>query len=146
MESSANSVVGEQDVGKSNLTERPRPLGEDVSLTESVTHEALQQAQPSSIINRVFKVAFLGWLDQHPILNHMYCLSPSSGDSGVGKSSLILRLCEGRFNASCISTLGLDFSTKMLTVGDERVVFQLWDTAGQERSAKHHAIIGVCVQ
>lgn len=58
-----------------------------------------------------------------------------TGDSGVGKTSLILRLCEGRFNASCASTLGLDFSTKMLTVGEERVVFQLWDTAGQERSA-----------
>lgn len=51
----------------------------------------------------------------------------------MGKSSLILRLCEGRFNASCVSTLGLDFSTKLLTVGDETVVFQLWDTAGQER-------------
>lgn len=52
----------------------------------------------------------------------------------MGKSSLILQLCEGRFNASCASTLGLDFSTKMLAVGDEVVVFQLWDTAGQERS------------
>ena len=34
---------------------------------------------------------------------------------------------------SCVSTLGLDFSTKLLTVGDETVVFQLWDTAGQEK-------------
>ena len=61
------------------------------------------------------------------------CFYTKLGDSGVGKSSLILRLCEGRFNVSCVSTLGLDFSTKLLTVGDETVVFQLWDTAGQEK-------------
>lgn len=44
-----------------------------------------------------------------------------------------MRLCEGRFNVSCVSTLGLDFSTKLLMVEDETVVFQLWDTAGQEK-------------
>ena len=57
---------------------------------------------------------------------------PRAGNSGVGKTSLILRVSQGQFSPVS-STLGLDFSTKTLTVGDERVVFQLWDTAGQER-------------
>jgi len=51
----------------------------------------------------------------------------------VGKTSLILQLSEGQFVSSCGNTLGLDFTTKTLKIGDERIVFQLWDTAGQER-------------
>ena len=58
---------------------------------------------------------------------------PSSGDVDVGKTSLIARLTEGQFKTSMISTVGLEFSTKTLRVGEEWVVFQLWDTAGQER-------------
>ena len=54
------------------------------------------------------------------------------GDSGVGKTSLIHRLSCDKFT-SHQSTLGLDFDTCTVPVGDERVVFQLWDTAGQER-------------
>lgn len=51
----------------------------------------------------------------------------------MGKTSLILQLSEGQFLSSCGNTLGLDFTTKTLKIGDERIVFQLWDTAGQER-------------
>lgn len=58
------------------------------------------------------------------------------GDSGVGKTSLIRRLTSP--SPSDVipvprSTLGLDYSTALINVGDETVVFQLWDTAGQER-------------
>ena len=54
------------------------------------------------------------------------------GDSGVGKTSLVRRLSSGEFQIPR-STLGLDYSTSIINVGDETVVFQLWDTAGQER-------------
>lgn len=47
-----------QDNEKS-LTERPQPLGEDISLSMSVPPETLSP-DPSSMVNRVFKVAFLG--------------------------------------------------------------------------------------
>ena len=67
-------------------------------------------------------------------LSLLPALSLSPGNSGVGKSSLIARLCEGGFRA-VLPTVGLDFSTKTLRLGRERVVFQLWDTAGQERWA-----------
>lgn len=48
----------------STLEERPRPLGEDVSLTLSLpVDKSLTSGSPSSavsIVHRVFKVAFLG--------------------------------------------------------------------------------------
>ena len=56
-----------------------------------------------------------------------------SGDSGVGKTSVITRLTEGKFTSAVVSTVGLDYSIKILHVGTEKVVFQLWDTAGQEK-------------
>lgn len=48
-------------IENSNLVERPRPLGEDGSLTSPITTELPPQPQTSPpVVNRVFKVAFLG--------------------------------------------------------------------------------------
>mmetsp|Transcript_20126 Transcript_20126/g.29936 ORF Transcript_20126/g.29936 Transcript_20126/m.29936 type:complete len:208 (-) Transcript_20126:96-719(-) len=55
------------------------------------------------------------------------------GDSGVGKSSLLLRFCDGSFPECYISSIGVDFKEKTLTVKGEEVPLQVWDTAGQER-------------
>lgn len=56
-----------------------------------------------------------------------------SGESGVGKSSLIAFLSSGMFPTNVKSTVGLDYKVKTLRIQEETVVFQLWDTAGQER-------------
>ena len=53
------------------------------------------------------------------------------GDSGVGKSSILLRYIDNCFTDSFISTIGVDFKTKTITVSDKKVKLQLWDTAGQ---------------
>ena len=53
-------VEDEDKMEKSSLAERPRPLGEDVSLTISMSAETDTVKPISSIVNRVFKVAFLG--------------------------------------------------------------------------------------
>jgi Ras-related protein Rab-8A len=55
------------------------------------------------------------------------------GDSGVGKTSLLQRYTADAFSASFISTIGIDFKTKILTLDGLRVRCQIWDTAGQER-------------
>lgn len=55
------------------------------------------------------------------------------GDAAVGKSTLIMRLCKGRFVLNVNSTLGVDFQNKQIIVDGKRVALQLWDTAGQER-------------
>ncbi|CAF3336680.1 unnamed protein product [Rotaria socialis] len=55
------------------------------------------------------------------------------GDAAVGKSTLIMRLCKGKFVSNINSTLGVDFQNKQLELDSKRIAVQLWDTAGQER-------------
>uniref|UniRef100_A0A4W3HLJ1 RAB26, member RAS oncogene family n=1 Tax=Callorhinchus milii TaxID=7868 RepID=A0A4W3HLJ1_CALMI len=51
------------------------------------------------------------------------------GDSGVGKTCLLVRFKDGAFLAgSFISTVGIDFRNNSYVLS-----FQIWDTAGQER-------------
>lgn len=56
------------------------------------------------------------------------------GEGCVGKTSIVLRYVEDKFNPQHISTLQASFLTKKLTLDDGvRVQLNIWDTAGQER-------------
>jgi len=55
------------------------------------------------------------------------------GDSGVGKSCLLLRFADDAFTESYISTIGVDFRFRTVIIGNKTVKLQIWDTAGQER-------------
>eukprot|EP01138_Halocafeteria_seosinensis_P010801 gb/GECG01011031.1/.p1 GENE.gb/GECG01011031.1/~~gb/GECG01011031.1/.p1 ORF type:complete len:203 (+),score=26.45 gb/GECG01011031.1/:1-609(+) len=55
------------------------------------------------------------------------------GDSGVGKSCLLLRFADDTYTESYISTIGVDFKIKTIEVAEKVVKLQIWDTAGQER-------------
>ncbi|XP_022313329.1 ras-related protein Rab-37-like isoform X3 [Crassostrea virginica] len=56
------------------------------------------------------------------------------GDSGVGKTCLLVRFKDGAFlSGSFISTVGIDFRNKVVDVEGTKVKLQIWDTAGQER-------------
>ncbi|KAL9644978.1 hypothetical protein ABK040_004471 [Willaertia magna] len=56
------------------------------------------------------------------------------GDSGAGKTSLILRYADDEYNESYQSTIGVDFKIKNRPTKDNKIArLQLWDTAGQER-------------
>ncbi|KAL7869595.1 hypothetical protein AOLI_G00135830 [Acnodon oligacanthus] len=56
------------------------------------------------------------------------------GDSGVGKTSLLVQFDQGKFIPGSFSaTVGIGFTNKVVTVGDVKVKLQIWDTAGQER-------------
>uniref|UniRef100_A0AAQ4P328 small monomeric GTPase n=1 Tax=Gasterosteus aculeatus aculeatus TaxID=481459 RepID=A0AAQ4P328_GASAC len=56
------------------------------------------------------------------------------GDSGVGKTSLLVQFDQGKFIPGSFSaTVGIGFTNKVVTVDDVKVRLQIWDTAGQER-------------
>ena len=55
------------------------------------------------------------------------------GDSGTGKTSLMLRFAEEKFSGSLLSTAGVDYKTCMLDVDGTPAKLQIWDTAGQQR-------------
>ena len=55
------------------------------------------------------------------------------GDSGVGKTNLLTKFCEGVFKDSYVATIGVDFKLKTITCEGSKVKLQIWDTAGQER-------------
>eukprot|EP00325_Prymnesiales_sp_UTEX-LB-985_P001977 CAMPEP_0174698532 /NCGR_PEP_ID=MMETSP1094-20130205/4108_1 /TAXON_ID=156173 /ORGANISM="Chrysochromulina brevifilum, Strain UTEX LB 985" /LENGTH=200 /DNA_ID=CAMNT_0015895725 /DNA_START=53 /DNA_END=655 /DNA_ORIENTATION=+ len=55
------------------------------------------------------------------------------GDSGVGKSCLLLRFADDKWTDSYISTIGVDFKIRTIELDQKTIKLQIWDTAGQER-------------
>jgi Ras-related protein Rab-1A len=55
------------------------------------------------------------------------------GNSGVGKSCLLLRFSDDAYCESHVSTIGVDFKIKTLQIAPHTVKLQIWDTAGQDR-------------
>ena len=52
------------------------------------------------------------------------------GESGVGKSNLIVRFVQDKFDENLITTIAIDFHSEEITIKDKRVKVQIWDTAG----------------
>ena len=55
------------------------------------------------------------------------------GDSGVGKTNMIMKFCDQGFRDNYIATIGVDFKVKTIQIDDKKFKLQIWDTAGQER-------------
>ena len=55
------------------------------------------------------------------------------GNSGVGKSCILLRFTDNTFSDSYVTTIGVDFKIKTVDVESKSCKLQIWDTAGQER-------------
>lgn len=59
------------------------------------------------------------------------------GDTNVGKTNILSRLVDNRFNSDSKATIGVEFGSKIFKFDSSTVKVQIWDTAGQER---YHAI------
>uniref|UniRef100_A0A7S0SQD1 Uncharacterized protein n=1 Tax=Mantoniella antarctica TaxID=81844 RepID=A0A7S0SQD1_9CHLO len=60
------------------------------------------------------------------------------GDSGVGKSCIVLRFVRGQFDTNSKVTVGAAFLSQTVALPEApltTVKFEIWDTAGQERYA-----------
>ena len=56
------------------------------------------------------------------------------GDSSVGKTCFLLRYCDKSFQDAHLSTIGLDYRLKSMTLKNKKnIKLQIWDTAGQDR-------------
>eukprot|EP00124_Ichthyophonus_hoferi_P004031 Ihof_evm3s399 gene=Ihof_evmTU3s399 len=54
------------------------------------------------------------------------------GDTGVGKSCLLLQFTDRRFQPVHDLTIGVEFGARMVTIDNKQIKLQIWDTAGQE--------------
>ena len=55
------------------------------------------------------------------------------GDQGVGKSSILNRFSQDKFEQEYQATIGLDFHSKNATINGANIRLLLYDTAGQEK-------------
>lgn len=56
-----------------------------------------------------------------------------AGEGGVGKTTLVIRYCEGVFKHDTRTTVGVGFASKEVKVEGERIKLQIWDFGGEER-------------
>ncbi|EGC31782.1 hypothetical protein DICPUDRAFT_82365 [Dictyostelium purpureum] len=61
---------------------------------------------------------------------HLKCIV--TGPPFVGKSSLLLQFCEREFSVEMDTTIGVEFQTRSLNIGENKIKLEIWDTAGQE--------------
>lgn len=54
------------------------------------------------------------------------------GDTGVGKSCLLLQFTDKRFQPVHDLTIGVEFGARMIAIDNRQIKLQIWDTAGQE--------------
>jgi Ras-related protein Rab-2A len=54
------------------------------------------------------------------------------GESGVGKSNILLQYVYNKFFSEYLATIGVEFADKNIKIGERLFRIQIWDTAGQE--------------
>ena len=47
------------------------------------------------------------------------------GDSGVGKSCIIIRYPDNTFNSGILSSIGIDFKSKKIVIKNKKVLMQI---------------------
>ena len=55
------------------------------------------------------------------------------GNTSVGKTSFLIRFCDGKFDEDAITTVGVDCKKKFIKRNNKNIKLNIIDTAGQER-------------
>ena len=55
------------------------------------------------------------------------------GDSTVGKSSILRKFIDNKFEETSTSTIGVDFRFKIIKKNEKNINLRIWDPSGQER-------------
>jgi GTPase SAR1 family protein len=50
------------------------------------------------------------------------------GYAGVGKSCILMQFLENKFKIDSETTVGVEFGSKIIEVGSEKLKLQIWDT------------------
>ena len=53
------------------------------------------------------------------------------GDAQIGKTSLMVKYVEGKFDEDYIQTLGVNFMEKTIRIKKTNITFSIWDLGGQ---------------
>ena len=55
------------------------------------------------------------------------------GDAGAGKTNILSKYINNKFEQDSKATIGVELSCKTFTINKDKITAQIWDTAGQER-------------
>ena len=55
------------------------------------------------------------------------------GDSAVGKSAILIRYTQNKFHSNYLTTVGIDYQSKIIRYHNRDIEMQIWDSAGQEK-------------
>ena len=55
------------------------------------------------------------------------------GETGVGKTAILRRYVENKFDKHYLATIGIDYQSKTIKIKNKELKLKIWDTAGQER-------------
>jgi small GTP-binding protein len=60
------------------------------------------------------------------------------GEPAVGKTSLMVRYIDNKFEQNYASTIGVNFMTKLIKTNEELIKLIIWDVAGQSKYTNFH--------
>ena len=113
MDKSANTLNTQNTINTEHLLTNPDTNDNDNSNSIQIIRKIEKNNQTN--YNYLFKIALIG-------------------DSGIGKSSILIRFADNDFRDDTSSTIGVDFKIVSVSLGkDIMAKMQIWDTCGSER-------------
>ncbi|KAJ9474021.1 Ras-related protein SEC4 [Pseudozyma hubeiensis] len=113
-----------------SLADKPRTESSGTAESTAALEIASRTSAPSSVLLSRARLGYNKMPNPHyDFLIKLLLI----GDSGVGKSCLLLRFCDDAWTPSFITTIGIDFKIRTIELDGKRIKLQIWDTAGQER-------------